>query len=443
MIGEMNQVGQILLVGDDAGNQRHLSAKLGEAGFGVATADCGGSALKAARNGSSDIVVLKTPFRNTSESPLIAELKAAPEISHIPLVIIGDAISPERRREYLDRDIDDVLAGNPDGTELIHRLKPIIRLATMRSELRLRRDTATAFGIDVTPPRPSAGDRRYRVLVVGGEHPLRGIEAVLEGSYGLEVAPDPFTAEKLLADGDFDATIVSLDSETATDYLALCAQIRKNPALFNLPVLVISDPEHLKEPAEAYSKGASIVHLRPVSASDLDASIMTLVKRQWARRDIREGLAATLGDETSDTSAGLYSTAWLHAHLDRLIEASEEQHKPLSVALFEIRNMAGLRKEFGNKAADGLFAEVASWLSRLVRIEDMAARYEDGFCITLPHTPFEDAATPTNRILWILTHTEFGIEDEAVGLWVTAGRAVLEPGEDGDELIARARRNME
>jgi diguanylate cyclase (GGDEF)-like protein len=442
MIGEINQVGQILLVGDDAGDQRQLSAKLGEAGFGVATADCDGSALKGARNASPDIVVLKTPFRNGSESPLIAEFKAAPEISHIPLVIIGDAISPERRREYLDRDVDDVLAGNPDGAELIHRLRPIIRLATMRSELRLRRDTATAFGIDATRPRPSAEDRRYRVLVVGGEHPLKDIEAVLEGSYGLEVAPDPFTAEKLLGDGDFDAAIVSLDSETATDYLALCAQIRKNPALFNLPVLVISDPEHLKEPAEAYSKGASIVHLRPVGASDLDASIMTLVKRQRARREIQEGLAATLGDETSDTSAGLYSTALLHAHLERLIEASEAGQKPLSITLFAIRNMVGLRKEFGNKAADGLFAEVASWLSRLVRVEDMAARYEDGFCITLPHTSIEDAETPMNRILWILTHTEFGIEDQPVGLWVTAGRATLEPGDDTDELIARAQRDM-
>ena len=439
----MNLLGQILLVAEDAGDQRRLSAKLGEAGFGVLTADCGGSALEGARKGSPDIVVLKTPFRNGGESPLITELKSAPEISHIPLVIIGDGISSERRRAYLDQDVDDVLAGTPDGVELIHRLKPIIRFATMQSELRLRRDTVTAFGIDVNPPRPSAGDQRYRVLVVGsGESPLKDIEAVLEGSYGLEVVPDPFTAEKLLAGGDFDAAIISLESETVTDYLDLCAQVRKNPALFNLPVLVISDQECLKEPAEAYSKGASIVHLRPVSASDLDASIMTLVKRQRARRDIREALLATLGDETSDASAGLYSTALLHAHIEQLIEASERGQKTLSVALFGIRNMAGLRKEFGNKAADGLFAEVASWLARLVRVEDMAARYEDGFCITFPHTSIEGVLTPMNRILWILTHTEFGIEDEPVGLWVMAGRATLEPGDDADELIARACRDM-
>ena len=440
----MNLLGRILLVAEDAGDQRRLSAKLGEAGFSVLTADTGAQALERARKGSPDIVMLKTPLRDGGETPLIKALKAAPEISHIPLVIIGDGISPERRRAYLEQDVDDVLAGTADGTELLHRLKPMARFATMQSELRLRLDTATTFGVDVTPPRPGAGNGRYRVLVVGGgESPLKDIEAVLEGSYGLEVVPDPFTAEKLLGGGDFDAAIVSLESETAADYLDLCAQVRKNPALFNLPVLVISDPECLKEPAEAYSKGASIVHLRPVSAGDLDASIMTLVKRQRARRDIREALAATLGDETSDASAGLYSTALLHAHLDRLIEASEGGQKALSVALFEIRNMAGLREEFGNKAADGLFAEVASWLARLIRVEDMAARVEDGFCITLPHTSYEDAATPMNRIMWIVTHTEFGIEDEPVGLWVMAGRAALEPGDDADELIARARRDMD
>ncbi len=441
----MNQVGLILLVGDDAGDQRQLSAKLEAAGYGVLTANVGPQALERARKGSPDIVMLKTPLRDGSETPLIKELKAAPETSHIPVVIIGDGISPERRRAYLEQDVDDVLAGTADGTELVHRLKPMVRFATMQSELRLRLDTATTFGVDVTPPpRPGAGDGRYRVLVVGGgESPLKDIEAVLEGSYGLEVVPDRFTAEKLLGGGDFDAAIVSLESETATDSLDLCAQIRKNPALFDLPVLVISDPECLKEPAEAYSKGASIVHLRPVSAGDLDASIMTLVKRQRARRDIREALLATLGDETSDASAGLYSTALLHAHLDQLIEASEGGQKTLSVALFEIRNMAGLREEFGNKAADGLFAEVASWLARLIRVEDMAARYEDGFCITFPHTSYVDAATPMNRIMWIVTHTEFGIEDEPVGLRVTAGRAALEPGDDADELIARARRDMD
>ncbi len=441
----MNQVGRILLVADDAGDQRRLSARLEDVGYGVLTADAGAPALERARKGSPDIVMLKTPLRDGGETPLIKELKAAPEISHIPLVIIGDGISPERRRAYLEQDVDDVLGGTPDGTELFHRLKPMVRFATMGAELRHRLSTVTTFGVDVTPPpRPDAGDGRYRVLVVGGgASPLKDIEAVLEGSYGLELVTDPFTAEKLLGGGDFDAAIVSLESETATDYLNLCAQVRKNPALFNLPVLVISDLECLKEPAEAYSKGASIVHLRPVGASDIDASIMTLVRRQRARRAIREALLATLGDETRDASAGLYSTALLHAHLDRLIEASRGGQTSLSVLLFEIRNMAGLRKDFGNKAADGLFAEVASWLARLVRVEDMAARVEDGFCITLPHTSFEGAATPMDRILWILTHTEFGIEDEPVGLWVMAGRAALEPGDDAEGLIARARRDMD
>ena len=441
----MNQVGRILLVADDAGDQRRLSARLEDVGYGVLTADGGAQALERARDGSPDIVMLKTPFRDGGETPLIKELKAAPEISHIPLVIIGDGISPQRRRAYLEQDVDDVLGGTPDGTELVHRLKPMVRFATMQSELRLRLDTATTFGIDVAPPpRPGAGDGRYRVLVVGGgERPLKDIEAVLEGSYGLEVVTDPFKAEKLLGGGDFDAVIVSLESGTAADYLYLCAQVRKNPALFNLPVLVISDPECLKEPAEAYSKGASIVHLRPVGASDLDASIMTLVKRQRARRDIREALLATLGDETCDASAGLYSTALLRAHLDQLIRASEGGRKALSVALFKIRNMAGLRKEFGDEAADGLFAEVASWLARLVRVEDLAARYEDGFCVTFPHTSIEDTKTPMNRIMWILTHTEFGIADQPVGLWVMAGRAALEPGDDADQLIARAGRHMD
>ena len=294
----MNLLGRILLVAEDAGDQRRLSAKLGEAGFGVLTVDTGAQALERARKGSPDIVMIKTPLRDGGETPLIKELKAAPEISHIPLVIIGDGISPERRRAYLEQDVDDVLGGTPDGTELFHRLKPMVRFATMGAELRHRLSTVTTFGVDVTPPpRPDAGDGRYRVLVVGvGASPLKDIEAVLEGSYGLELVTDPFTAEKLLGGGDFDAAIVSLESETATDYLNLCAQVRKNPALFNLPVLVISDPECLKEPAEAYSKGASIVHLRPVGARDLDASIMTLVRRQRARRDIREALAATLGE---------------------------------------------------------------------------------------------------------------------------------------------------
>ncbi len=168
----MNLLGRILLVADDAGDQRQLSAKLEEAGYGVLTADAGAQTLERARDGSPDIVMLKTPFRDGGETPLIKELKAAPEISHIPLVIIGDGISPERRRAYLEQDVDDVLGGTPDGTELVHRLKPMVRLATMQSELRLRLDTATTFGIDVSPPpRPGAGDGRYRVLVVGGGRP--------------------------------------------------------------------------------------------------------------------------------------------------------------------------------------------------------------------------------------------------------------------------------
>ncbi len=54
----MNLLGRILLVAEDAGDQRRLSAKLGEAGFSVLTAEFGAQALERARKGSPDIVML-------------------------------------------------------------------------------------------------------------------------------------------------------------------------------------------------------------------------------------------------------------------------------------------------------------------------------------------------------------------------------------------------
>lgn len=435
----MAQFAQILLAGFEARDQARLSAQLQGRGYAVTSAGSA-SVLDAAHSQHPDIAVLSLPAGG-DVSDLSRAIRQDPELSSTPVVVLADQVSPGLWQSSVADGASDVMAANAGDSEIYHRLWPLVRMAAMEKELALRTATAKSFGVDVVLG-DAAINGEFRVLLVSdGDGDL---VSLLRSSYNLTTIGDPYAAEAILLENKFDAMIVAPAADTMEQALDLCAQVRRNAKLFDLPMLFLASGDDEDARVKAYDNGVSLALPHPGNAADLNPAIPTLVMRQRRKWQIRAALQGTLTEKTGDTGLKLYNEDFFKAHLERLIGVSTDRGNPLSLITLDIRNLPGIKQKHGDDEGDALFSQVASLMSRLVRVEDLAAFYGDnGFHLVLPNTALEDARLSMNRVHSILVYTEFGIADEAVSLWLASGCATFSAGDDPADLIGRAIQDMQ
>ena len=360
----------------------------------------------------------------------------------LPICLMVEHASIDITRHALLSCIDDVVLPPLSDIKLMARLRPLVRLATMRKELQLRTATARALGLDLAPVTAHTVSSAGRRLLIVGEDG-RSLASILPGAT-LTFSSDPFQAETLLNGPAFD-TAIMVPAEDPTPFLDLCVHLRQNPKLFHLPVLFI-DGKGILDEDEAYRCGAS-GFFRPSAAAnknELVSAIAFLVRRQRLRWGIRARLIESLAPQTQDEDTGAYKKTFLDRYLPRRIALANERDRQLSAILLRIPDIESMRRRFGDKPAAHLNRQLAQWINLMLRVEDMTALAgKNEFIAILPDTPLDEATTVMHRIVGVLTYTDFAVADiyQPVRVWVRESCAQLARGESMDAFMARLRQD--
>ena len=430
---------RILVLSEDKNRSRELSKLLRRQGYATFAGDFSVASRKLAREEHPDLALIDAGPHGDKACKIAGALK---ESAHFPVVLIADQASPAFRRQCLDADVDDLMLSPLDETILLSRLRPLVRLAIMSTELQQRVLTARSLGIEASADVSEYVNCARRVLISGnGSRDFADVEKALADGFELSSAPDVFAAAAMLHQESYDALVVLVDGN-AEDALYLCGQIRNNTRLFNLPVLLFTPRGAFESLEEPYRSGASLVLLKPFDATALQTSIEALVRRQKLRSATRDRFAEIRAKAGAGEVGGIFGRSFLLAHLDRLVAAAGTARKHLSLVTFQIQNLGCVARDYGKDAADDLMRQAAEWISVLVRAEDMVARHDDKeLCALLPDTALDDADVVAQRISGVLLNTQFGIkgnEDVPLGIWVQAGAAEYRAGDTAASLLARA-----
>lgn len=433
----MIHLANILILADEPALAQELCERTHRNGYGIRLVDNLDAARIAVGEERPDAILITETLVGRPQPGLAAALKTA--CGEVPVCLVVDPASTETKVRAFAAGIDDILTPPLDDFKLLAHLRPLVRLAVMRGELRQRAATARRFGVGVDEqPRVTESESDYPVLLVG-----RGGQAVKSLLTGARItlASDPFVAGSLLEGANYDAAIL-LPEDDAAPYFDLCAQTRNNPKLFNLPVLVVGDRSHINE-EEAYRQGASGFFPTHVDPHELKAAVQALVRRQRARWTVRSALALTLQAATRSESTGVYTRAFLDAYLaDR---TAANCPASFSLIFFRLPDIEGISQHFGEKQAAHLRRQVAQWISGLLRAEDLTAHYsENEFCVVLPETPQVEAEVVMHRIAGVLAFTDFAVKDvyQPVKIWARVGAAERDRDEDSQSLISRAQRSL-
>jgi two-component system cell cycle response regulator len=367
-------------------------------------------------------------------------LRASANTADIPVCLLASDASSELQHRALAAGVTDVLTPPISETKLFSRLRPLVRLASMQTELLQRSLVAQKFGISLGQARRRQDDKAERILLIGKETDVLAKHLPNAQLFRVD---DPYQAEDGLEKHFYDAAILRPTGDPAR-YLDLCVQIRNNPRLFNLPVILVANPEEIDEDT-AYQHGASGYFKDPADPFALNNAASFLVRRQKQRWAIREAFRDVEAPSLKDPATDVFSRTFFDAYVAQRVSYALDHGQPLSIGFFRVPDVENIRQRFGEAQANHLRLQVSQWILGLLRVEDMTARYEENeFCVMLPDSPLSEASLVINRIAGVLAYTDFAVRDvyEPVKVWVRVGSAELTDGDTAESLIARARQAM-
>lgn len=434
----MIRLANVLIVDGNAQRAQGLRQRLADGGYHATVQAQAEAGLVQARSEHPDLILVGEPDGGEAVA-FGTTVKADTATGDIPVLLFAETVTAGLCRRALDAGLDDVMAVGCDDGELQARLRPLVRLEIMHAELRQRAQIARGFGIEARERVGGPSETPPALLLIGDV--AAGFRALLDDIGSIEQVPSLFEAEEVLGRRNFDAALVAF-AEDPEGVLGFCSQVRNNPRLFNLPMVLLSDVSA----GDAYRRGASRVLGRSVDPQVLHSVVLSLVRRQQLRWSIRAALADSLTPATCDPVTGAYGRAFFDAYVTARLERAKLQDRHMAVVFFAAPNIDGVRHQFGDDAALHLTQQVGQWITGLLRAEDLTTAYAPNeFCVVLPDTPLSEAEVVMHRIAGVLAYTDFAVREvyQPVKVWVQVGCTDVRDGDTVASLLARARGNID
>ncbi|MCC0057002.1 MAG: PleD family two-component system response regulator [Rhodobiaceae bacterium] len=434
---------RILVVDDIPANVKVLEARLTAEYFEVDIARNGPEALEIAQQGACDLILLDVMMPGMDGFEVCRRLKADPRTYHVPVVMVTALDQPADRVAGLEAGADDFLTKPVSDTQLMARVKSLVRLKMLTDELRLRASTSRGIGAEtqLDPAALDSGANGAILLVDDRPSSAETIRSYLKHQHAVDIEAHPQEALFHAAEGNYDAVIISLELADF-DPLRLCSQIRSLDRTRNLPILLIADESDTARVMRALDIGGNDFVTRPIDRNELAARMRTQIRRRRYMDSLRESVKVSVTMAMTDPMTGLYNRRYMESHLDTLLSDALSRERPLSMLILDIDFFKSVNDTHGHDVGDEVIREFARRLQRNTRGIDMTCRFGgEEFIVVMPDTDISLAIRVAERVRRSVADEPFAVQNGArfIDITTSAGVATIERLDDTrDTLIKRA-----
>ncbi len=434
---------RVLVVDDLEPNVKLLEAKLRAEYFDVLGALSGEEAVQKASSEQPDIILLDVMMPGMDGFEACRRIKADPETTHIPIVMVTALDQQADRVAGLEAGADDFLTKPVEDLALFARVRSLTRLKMMTDELRARYATGKGLGVVETIDVDKAAKESRIFLIDDNEEQIERLQRALGEEYAVAHETDPEVALGRARSGDFDLIVVNMSLE-AMDPLRLCSSIRSFDETRLTPILAVVRQGDTRKLVRALDIGVNDYLTRPVDKNELIARVSTQLRRKHYVDQLRSSFQASLEMAVTDQLTGLYNRRYLASHLTAMFDRAYWTGRPLAVMILDIDHFKKINDAHGHDVGDKVIQEFAERISRSVRGIDLACRYGgEEFLIAMPDTDASFAAVVAERLRQEIATVKFVVNSARDELDVTAsiGIASTENGPEDDtaqKLIKRA-----
>ncbi|MBX9707098.1 MAG: diguanylate cyclase [Caulobacteraceae bacterium] len=399
-------------------------------GWRTMTARTGGAAVAALGDFKLEAAIIDVDHPEAAALP--EALRLAAGARRLPVVWIGSTVAGEG--------IDLAMAEVPHPTQLGLRLEQLVRAAITEEEFHLRRQTLGLHGATLDAGDPDSSP--VRILIAGApDHRFIGLSNTLTRA-GAEVvaAPTPYTAFDYLHESPFDAAVLWGAPDHAPA-LSIASGMKRNTRLYHIPLALYLRSEGEINLGELYNRGFSEVAGASTPEPDIAARVLALAHTHRRHLAIRRALEGARGSGVMDPMTGLFTPTLFASHLGRIAEAAMARRRPLSICVLKVSENETLGHARRGGWLDRAMPQIGAMVSRLVRVEDTAARLApEVFALALPATPGPSARLAAERIAAVIGCTAFdaGPDRSPFVVEFRVGVAELMPGESAAAVLERA-----
>ncbi len=421
---------RVLVVAQSDGRIGALCRGLDSLGWRTMTARTGGAAVAALGDFKLEAAIIDADHPEVAALP--EALRLAAGARRLPIVSIGSSVAEDG--------IDLAMAEPPHPTQLGLRLEQLVRAAITEEEFRLRRQTLALHGASLDAGDPD--ESPVRILIAGApDHRFIGLSNTLTQA-GAEIvaAPTPYTAFDYLHESPFDAAVLWGAPDHAPA-LSIASGMKRNTRLYHIPLALYLRSEGEINLGELYNRGFSEVAAASTPEPDIAARVLALAHTHRRHLAIRKALEGARGSGVMDPTTGLFTPTLFASHLSRVAEAATARRRPLSICVLKVSETETLSHARRGGWLDRAMPQIGAMVSRLVRVEDTAARLApEVFALALPATPGPAARLAAERIAAVIGCTAFdaGPDRSPFVVEFRVGVAELMPGESAAAVLERA-----
>lgn len=434
---------RILVVDDVAPNVKLLEARLSSEYFDVLTASSGLECLSVAEQEKPDLILLDVMMPGMDGLETCRRLKAGPETTHIPVIMITALTDPADRVRGLEAGADDFLSKPIDDVALLARVRSLIRLKMTIDEWRIREKTARQFNLPNQDEPPSAQSVNGARALVIEDRPFEAekfVETLRRDQDEVRVVRSGEEALALARAEDFDVIAVSLGLERE-DGLRLCSHLRSNEKTRAVPILMIGQEGDMKRIAQGLEIGVHDYIIRPVDPHELLARVRTQVRRKRYQERLRLNYEASLSMAMTDSLTGLFNRRYLMAHLEKLLRKNAEEGKTLCVLTLDVDHFKKINDSHGHGVGDEVLKIFAERMAQRLRGFDLLARLGgEEFVAVLPDVDAEMAAQVAERLRQAVAAPPFRVGPQGADLTVTVsiGGTLIQGSLTPEEALRRS-----
>ena len=274
---------RVLVANGDLKTLKRVSDCIRRLGFVNLLETDAAKAISRAQAERPEAIFLGLDFNDRDGASIISDIKTEVATRGIPVFLTcGENETPAWSESWVAR-FDGVVQWPFDDRQIQAHMRAGLRLGTMRAELNRRAETLRRFGEESGDKwRVETAEGHPRILLARGENGGSGaIEEALKGFALLETERLGSSVLDTLSDSDVELVVVAA-SGNLQSALDICGDIRRNPALFHMPILAICEqnPDHV---IEAYRHGATAAYSLPFDVDEIRARVTMCVKSHRLR----------------------------------------------------------------------------------------------------------------------------------------------------------------
>ncbi len=183
------------------------------------------------------------------------------------------------------------------------------------------------------------------------------------------------------------------------DGLKLLQTIRSHPRLYDIPCILITVKDQMKEKILGFQQGATDYISKPFDRDEFAVRIINLLKIRGVQEGLKKKNKSLAKLATLDPLTGLYNRNYLKEVLTKEWIRSQRFNTSIGCLMMDMDSFKNINDTLGHQSGDDVLKELAKIISSLLRGYDFACRYGgDEFIIIVPENSKEGVKVVGERL---------------------------------------------